>query len=111
MALILFLRRFMSVVYLMTHPDVPVRLKVLPVLTFLYIVLARDLIPDFRFPFGFIDDIVVATVLLGIFTTRGWHHIEQAKKRKDGAIPAEFEVVDPSSDEPPNEPPTTDTRG
>ena len=109
MALFLFLRRFMSVVYLMTHPDVPVRLKVLPVLALLYIVLGRDLIPDFRFPFGFIDDIIVVTVLLGIFTTRGWRHIEQAKKRKEDAIPAEFEVVDPSSEEPPNEPPTTDT--
>ena len=109
MALFLFLRRFMSVVYLMTHPDVPLRLKVLPVLAFAYIALARDLIPDFRFPFGFIDDVLVATVLLGIFTIRGWHHIEQAKKRKEDAIPAEFEVVDPSNEEAPKEPPEAET--
>ena len=109
MALFMFLRRLASVVYLMTHPDVPLRLKALPVLALAYIVLPRDLLFDFR-AFGFIDDLIVVTVLLGIFTTRGWHHIEQAKKRKDSAIPAEFEVVDPSSEEPPDEPTTTDTR-
>ena len=97
MALFLFLRRLTSVVYLMTHPDVPLRLKTLPVLALAYVVFPRDLFLDFR-PFGLIDDLIVVTVLLGIFTSRGWYHIERAKKRKDGAIPAEFEVVVPDAE-------------
>ena len=94
MALFMFLRRLASVVYLMTHPDVPLRLKTLPVLALAYLVLPKDLLFDFR-AFGLIDDLIVVTVLLGIFTTRGWYHIERAKKGKDDAIPAAFEVVEP----------------
>ena len=105
MALFLFLRRFASVVYLMTHPDVPLRLKVLPVIAVVYLFLPRDLIIDFRFPFGLIDDFIVVAVLLGIFTNRGWHHIDAAKKRKDGAIPAEFQVIEPDGDPAPDAPP------
>ena len=97
MALFMFLRRLASVVYLMTHPDVPLRLKSLPVLALAYVVFPRDLFLDFR-PFGLIDDLIVVTVLLGIFTSRGWYHIERAKKHKDEAIPAEFEVVDPDAE-------------
>ncbi len=96
MALFMFLRRLTSVVYLMTHPDVPLRLKTLPVLALAYIVFPRDLFLDVR-PFGLIDDLIVVTVLLGIFTSRGWHHIDRAKKRKDDAIPAQFEVVEPDA--------------
>ena len=120
MALFLFLRRLTSVVYLMTHPDVPLRLKTLPVLALAYVVVPRDLFFDFR-PFGFIDDVIVVTVLLGIFTSRGWYHIDRAKKGKDNAIPAEFEVVEPNGEpgaEPESggegdaePPPDGDTRG
>ena len=107
MALFMFLRRLASVVYLMTHPDVPLRLKTLPVLALAYVVLPRDLIPDFLRLFGFIDDLIVVTVLLGIFTSRGWDHIERAKKGKDDAIPAAFEVVEPDG-EPDGEPDAPD---
>ena len=96
MALFMFLRRLTSVVYLMTHPDVPLRLKALPVLALAYVVFPRDLFLDFR-PFGLMDDLIVVTVLLGIFTSRGWHHIDRAKKRKDDAIPAQIEVVEPDA--------------
>ena len=98
MALFMFLRRLASVVYLMTHPDVPLRLKTLPVLAFAYVVFPRDLFLDIRpFGLGLIDDLIVVTVLLGIFTSRGLYHIERAKKGKDDAIPAEFEVVEPDA--------------
>ena len=97
MALFMFLRRLASVVYLMTHPDVPLRLKTLPVLALAYLVFPKDLFFDFR-AFGLIDDLIVVTVLLGIFTSRGWYHIERAKKGKDDAIPAAFEVVEPDAE-------------
>ena len=123
MALFMFLRRLASVVYLMTHPDVPLRLKTLPVLALAYLVFPKDLFLDLR-PFGLIDDLIVVTVLLGIFTSRGWYHIERAKKGKDDAIPTAFEVVEPDAEpesgaEPEPEPgagdaeqpPDGDTRG
>ena len=115
MALFAFLRRLASVVYLMTHPDVPLRLKTLPVLALAYVVFPRDLFPDFLRLVGFIDDLIVVTVLLGIFTSRGWYHIERAKKRKDDAIPAEFEVVEPDAEpeagsDDAEPPPEADTR-
>ena len=97
MALFMFLRRLASVVYLMTHPDVPLRLKTLPVLALAYLVFPKDLFFDFR-AFGLIDDLIVVTVLLGIFTSRGWYHIERAKKGKDDAIPTAFEVVEPDAE-------------
>ncbi|MCH7608549.1 MAG: DUF1232 domain-containing protein [Chloroflexi bacterium] len=97
MALFAFLRRLASVVYLMTHPDVPLRLKTLPVLALAYLVFPKDLFFDLR-PFGLIDDLIVVTVLLGIFTSRGWYHIERAKKGKDDAIPTAFEVVEPDAE-------------
>ena len=99
MALFAFLRRLTSVVYLMTHPDVPLRLKTLPVIALAYVVFPRDLWIDFR-PFGLVDDLIVVTVLLGIFTSRGWYHIERAKKGKDDAIPTAFEVVADDAVEP-----------
>ncbi len=80
-----------------------------------YVVFPRDLFLDFR-PFGLIDDLIVVTLLLGIFTSRGWYHIERAKKGKDDAIPTAFEVVEPDA-EPEDggggdeeQPPEADTR-
>ena len=115
MALFMFLRRLASVVYLMTHPDVPLRLKTLPVLALAYLVFPKDLFFDFR-AFGLIDDLIVVTVLLGIFTSRGWYHIERAKKGKDDAIPTAFEVVEPDAEpesgaDDAEQPPDGDTRG
>ena len=123
MALFAFLRRLGTVVYLMTHPDVPLRLKTLPVLALAYVLFPRDLVIDFRpLGLGLIDDLIVVTVLLGIFTSRGWYHIERAKKGKDDAIPTAFEVVEPDAEpesgaEPEpgagdaEQPPDGDTRG
>ena len=120
MALFLILRRLVSVVYLMKHPAVPLRLKVLPVLAVLYVLMPRDLILDFRFPFGHLDDMIVVTVLLGIFSTRGWHHVLNSRKGKDerrkGTIAVEFEVLDESEGQPhsegqPKDPPSSDLRG
>ena len=97
MALFAFLRRLTSVVYLMTHPDVPLRLKTLPVLALAYVIFPRDLLPDFR-PFGFIDDVIVVTVLLGIFTSRGWYHIERAKKGGFHSVIAGMTEGNPASE-------------
>ena len=117
MALFYFVRRLLSVVYLMTHPAVPLRLKLLPFIALAYLIFPRDLIFDFR-AFGYFEDFIVITVLLSIFTTKATGHVVRDQQHKDGAIPVEFEVLDrtdaPSagSDDPPadGDPPTHDLR-
>lgn len=93
MALLTFLRRLFSVVYLMTHDAVPLRLKVLPVLAAVYVLLPRDLVFDFR-PFGFVDDAIVGLILLGVFTSRASKHVRDDRERKSGSIPVEYEIKD-----------------
>ena len=97
----LLLRRLLTVVYLMTHPVVPVRLKALPLLAFLYLVFPRDLWFDFR-AFGFLDDFIVGGLLIGTFVSKGWDRVLAAQHKRDDTIPAEFRVVnddDPASTE------------
>ena len=104
MAMLMLLRRLLSVVYLMTHPAVPLRLKALPVLALLYVLFPRDMVFDFR-AFGFLDDFVVAGLLIGVFTSKGWERALNAESKRDGAIPADFHVLDPDA------PPSSDLRG
>ncbi len=113
--LFLFLRRLTSVVYLMTHPAVPLRLKILPILALAYLVVPRDVIPDFIRFFGLLDDLIVMSVLLGIFTSKGFRYVQAEKKANKDAVPVEFEVIDrvesngprPGTD---GNPPTSDLR-
>ena len=93
MGMFLFLRRLLSVVYLMTHPAVPVHLKVLPVLAFIYLVFPRDLWFDFR-AFGFLDDFIVGGLFIGTFVNKGWARVLEAQRKRDDTIPAEFRVID-----------------
>ena len=81
----------MSVVYLMKHPAVPKRLKLLPILAVAYFLFPRDLLMDFR-PFGHLDDLIVITVLLNIFVAKAAPYIDPRKKEKIEAIPVDFEV-------------------
>jgi uncharacterized membrane protein YkvA (DUF1232 family) len=92
LAFLFFLRRIFSVGYLMSHPAVPRRLKVLPVVAFVYLIFPRDLIIDFR-PFGVMDDFVVVSVLLTIFINKGWAYAARADKGKGDAIDADFQVL------------------
>ena len=92
MGMFLFLRRLLSVVYLMTHPAVPVHLKVLPVLAFIYLVFPRDLWFDFR-AFGFLDDFIVGGLFIGTFVNKGWARVLEAQRKRDETIPAEFRVI------------------
>ena len=91
MRLLFFIRRMMSVVYLMKHPAVPKRLKVLPILAVAYFLLPRDLLMDFR-PFGHLDDLIVITVLLNIFAAKAAPYVNPRRKEKPEAIPVDFEV-------------------
>ena len=116
MALLMLLRRLLTVVYLMTHPAVPLRLKALPVLALLYVLFPRDAVFDFR-PFGFLDDFVVAGLLVGVFTSKGWERVLNAKNKREDVIPADFHVLDPdappTADPPssgPDAPPSADLR-
>ena len=101
MALFLFLRRFLSVAYLITHPAVPLRLKALPLIASIYLVFPRDLIFDFR-AFGYFEDVIVVTLLLGIFSTRGWKHVNGDRKRKSDASDVDYQVLDRDDDSDPN---------
>ena len=101
MALFLFLRRFLSVAYLITHRAVPLRLKALPLIAFIYLVFPRDLIFDFR-AFGYFEDVIVVTLLLGIFSTRAWKYVNGDRKRKSGAIVVDYQVLDRDDGSDPN---------
>ena len=105
MGMFLFLRRLLSVVYLMTHPAVPVHLKVLPVLAFIYLVFPRDLWFDFR-AFGFLDDFIVGGLLIGTFVNKGWARVQAAQRKRDDTIPAEFRVIDEDDPSSPEDAPT-----
>ena len=101
MALFMFVRRLFSAFYLITHPAVPLRLKLLPLLAFAYLVFPRDLFPDYIRGFGLIDDIIVMTILFGIFTTKALKYVAAHERRKRDAIDVDFEVlgrVDPDAD-------------
>ena len=91
MRFLFFIRRMMSVVYLMKHPAVPKRLKLLPLLAVAYFLFPRDLLMDFR-PFGHLDDLIVITVLLNIFVAKAAPYVDPRKKEKIEAIPVDFEV-------------------
>ena len=110
MAFFFFLRRFFSVVYLMRHPAVPVYLKALPVLAFLYLIAPRDLIPDFRPFVGQVDDLVVIGLCLGIFTSKGWQHILRERQGKDDAIAVDFEVLDRVGEDAPRQAPEEESQ-
>ena len=107
MGMFLFLRRLLSVVYLMTHPAVPVHLKVLPVLAFIYLVFPRDLWFDFR-AFGFLDDFIVGGLLIGTFVNKGWARVQAAQRKRDDTIPAEFRVIDEDDPSSPENAPSTE---
>ncbi len=107
MGMFLFLRRLLSVVYLMTHPAVPVHLKVLPVLAFIYLVFPRDLWFDFR-AFGFLDDFIVGGLLIGTFVNKGWARVQAAQRKRDDTIPAEFRVINENDPPSPEDVPSTD---
>ena len=92
-----FLKRQLTVVYLMTHPSVPLRLKTLPVVALVYTLFPRDVLLDFR-AFGYLDDVLVAALLLSIFTARGWAHVLEAERAKREAIPVDFEVIDAAAE-------------
>ncbi len=120
MALFAFLKRLRTVAYLMSHPAVSLLLKALPIIALAYVIFPRDLLFDFRI-FGYVDDVIVAGLLLGFFTSKGAEQIAKAEKAKEEALPADFVVLnddkpqepDDASDEaeePVGEPPRADIR-
>ena len=100
MAMLLLLRRLLTVVYLMTHPAVPLRLKALPLLALAYLLFPRDIWFDYR-AFGFVDDLLIGFLLIGAFVSKGWEHVLSAQRKRDDTIPADFRVL--NDDEPPGD--------
>ena len=76
----------------MQHPAVPKRLKALPIAAFIYLMFPRDIIFDYRFP-GAIDDILVVTLLLGLFVSKATPYVIAKDKEKSDSIDAEFKVL------------------
>ena len=87
-------------------------LKALPALALLYVLFPRDAVLDFR-AFGLLDDFVVAGLLVSVFTSKGWRRVLDASNKREGAIPADFHVLDPDAAQPddPAAPPSADLRG
>ena len=117
MGMFMFLRRMFSAFYLIAHPAVPARLKLLPFLAFAYLVFPRDLFPDYIRGLGLIDDLIVITVLFGIFTSKAIKHVAADERRKKNSIDVDFEVLgrvdpdaDPSAAPVDDRPPTDDIR-
>ena len=92
MGLFIFLQRIKSIWPLMQHPAVPKRLKALPIAAFIYLMFPRDIIFDYRFP-GAIDDILVVTLLLGLFVSKATPYVIAKDKEKSDSIDAEFKVL------------------
>ena len=92
MGLFIFLQRIKSIWPLMQHPAVPKRLKALPITAFVYLILPRDIIFDYRF-LGAFDDVLVVTLLLGLFISKATPYVTAREKEKSDAIDAEFKVL------------------
>lgn len=100
LVLVSLVRRLLSVVYLMSHPAVPLWLKLLPVLALAYFFWPNDLLPDYRtiFPLGFVDDLIVGYVLMRLFTWKAWAYAAPSRQRRKAqaqdAVTVDFKVLD-----------------
>ena len=74
---------------LQPRPDV---LKALPITAFVYLILPRDIIFDYRF-LGAFDDMLVVTLLLSIFISKATPYVTAEEKEKADAIDVEFRVL------------------
>lgn len=66
---------------------VSIFLKILPPVAFLYVISPIDLLPDFRFGLGQIDDIIVAGILLLLFVIWAPKELVSAYARGGDARP------------------------
>ena len=86
-----------TVVYLMFHRAVPLRLKALPVLALAYVLMPFDLVRDF-IPFvGFVDDALVVYLLLRLFISRARRRVLLAEGRyqpEGKTITTSYRVMD-----------------
>ncbi len=99
--LVSLVRRLLSVVYLMSHPAVPLWLKLLPVLALAYFFWPNDLVPDYGtiFPLGFVDDFIVGYVLMRVFTWKAWAYAAASSRQRrkapaQDAVTVDFKVLD-----------------
>ena len=98
-ALLFVFSRLGALVYLMTHPRVPLWVKAVPVLALLYLIWPLDLLFDFPPGIGHIDDFIVIMLLLNLFF---WLARPYAARPPPGpsdgkTVQAEFQVLDPEA--------------
>lgn len=85
----------------MSHRSVPFRLKLLPIFALAYVIMPRDILPDFIPVLGFADDLLIIYVILTVFINRARQHIEEdtgAYKPKGPVINTSYRVMDQDSD-------------
>ncbi len=90
--------RIKSIPIMMKDSSVSIFKKILVVFGVVYIFLPIDLIPPMLFPFGFIDDIILWSVILwclGDTLDKYWSNgttVDYSEKYKDAIIDDDFEV-------------------
>ena len=96
-ALLYLFGRSASLVYFMFHPRVPMWVKLLPWAAFIYLVWPRDLFFDFPLLPGLLDDALIGFLLLKAFFWLARRAVRPPPRQDppDGAVPADFRVIDP----------------
>jgi uncharacterized membrane protein YkvA (DUF1232 family) len=83
---------------LIRDPEVPIYLKILPFLGFVYLVLPFDLVPDVLIGLGQLDDLTVLLIGSKIFVELAPPHVvakhRQAIRESDGFLTAANDEVD-----------------
>lgn len=92
MLLLRIIGKLVQVPYLLRHPAVPWRWKVLPYLALIYLLSPFDLIPDFSV-FGLLDDVIVVGLLLTLFVNKAQRYASEYNRRRPGSIDADFTVL------------------
>ena len=83
------------VVYFLTHHKVPLWLKAIPLLGIAYLIWPRDILMDFSFGIGLIDDLIVLIVLFSLFKKIASTKLndQRSKKQKVKVVEAKYKVI------------------
>lgn len=85
----------LRMIYLMIHPRVPLKVKLIPIIGILYLFWPRDILMDFTFAIGFFDDLIVLMLLTSIFVKMASRKLNQRQDPKNGTkvVDAKYQVI------------------